>query len=325
MNKQTNNLDEKELLKRVEDLIDGKISNQKFTNSFLGFCSRLFSVRPKTDADFQLSLKRELLKKHPVYFEKEVESRSSNKIQNSIITIKEFMTMEKNKCFALIGIPAILVIAVAIIFTSVINPGIQTAKAMEVMANDPQVRSVIEEYNLKVQEVVIKGDTAYIILDNVDRSNVIVTVDLNNGTVGRIVKEMNGDRTKAEAFEEKAAAMGISIEEFKKQLRERYEAKAESMGMTVEEFKNYLIEQKKAGAEAFEKKAEANGMTVKEFKLYLTEQYEVKAESMGMTIEEFQIYLKEQKKADYEEFKTKAEEMGMTEAEYKEYLGNQKK
>ena len=324
MNKQNNNLDEKKLLKRVEDLIDGKTNNQKLTNSFLGFCSRLFSVRPKTDEDFQLSLRRELLKKHSAYFEKEVGSHSDNKIQNLIITIKEFMTMKKTKRFASIGIPATLVIAVVMIFTSVINPAIQTAKAMEIVANDPQVRSVIEEYNFNVQEVVIKNDTAYIILDTVDSSSVIVTVDLNNGTVGKIVKE-NGDGTKVEAFEEKAAAMGLTVEELKADMIEQYEVKAESIGMTVEEFKNYLIEQKKVESEAFEKKAGANGMTVKEFKLYLIKQYEAKADSMGMTIEEFQIYLKEQKKTDYEEFKLKAEEMGMTEAEYKTYLENQKR
>jgi len=327
MNKQINNLDEKELLKRVEELIDGKINNQKITNSFLEFCSHLFSIRPKTNADFQLSLKRELLKKHPIYFEKKVGPRSHNKIQNLIITIKEFITMKKTKRFALIGVPVTLVIALAIIFISVINPGIQTAKAMEIIANDTQVRFVIEEYNLKVQEVVMKGDTAYIILDNVDRSNVIVTVDMNNGTVGRIVKEIkeNGDKTKTKEFEKKAAAMGMTIEEFKTHLRERYEAKAESMGMTVKGFKKYLIDQEKSEHEAFEKKAASNGMTVREYKIYLREGYEAKVESMGMTIEEFKIYLGEQKKEWYEAFKVEAEVMGMTEAGYKEYLGSQKK
>jgi len=325
MNKQTNNLDEKELLKRIEDLIDGKTSNQKFTSSFLGFCSRLFSVRPKTDADFQLSLKRELLKKHPAHFEKEVESRSDNKIQSSIITIKEFMTMKKTKRFALIGIPATLVIAFAVIFTLVINPAMQTARAMEIVASDPQVRSVIEDYNLDIQEVITKGNVAYIILNTVDNSTHIMTVDLDSDTVGEIVKENDKNSNKSESFEQKAAAIGMSVEEFKSYLQEQYEAKAESKDMSVEEFKGHLIEQKKAEAKNFEEKAEANGMTVEEYKTYLREQYEAKAESKGMSVEEFKKYLEDQKKESYENFKAEAEEKGMTEAEYKAYLESQKR
>lgn len=326
MNKQTNNIDEKELLKRIEDLIDNKTSNQKFADSFLGFCSRLFSVRPKTDVSFRLSLKRGLLKKHPAYFEKEVESRNDDRNYNLTIRkiiMEKLNTMNKIKRFALVGVPA-LVIVFAFLFTTVISPQIQTAKAMEVMASDPQVRAVIEEYNLEVQEVIIKGDTAYIILDNVDRSNVIVTVDLNNGTVGKVVKK-NGDGTKVEAFEEKAAAMGLTVEELKASMIEQYEAKAESIGMTVEEFKEYLINQKKSGDKAFEEKAEASGMTLKEYKDYLVEQYNQKAEAMGMTVGEFKNWLAEQKKAQYEDLEAEAEAKEMTIEEYKAYLGSQKK
>ncbi|MBW1914310.1 MAG: hypothetical protein JRI86_05160 [Deltaproteobacteria bacterium] len=325
MNKQTNNLDEKELLKTVEDLIDGKTSNQKFINSFLGFCSRLFSVRPKTDEPFQLSLKRELLKKHPAYFKKEVDSRKKNKIQNLVVNIKEVISMKKTK-LALIGVPATLVIALTIIFTSVISPVSQTARAMEIIANDPQIREVIERYNLDVQKVITKGNTAYIILNTVDNVTHIMKMDLKNGTVEEIVKEQSEKNiAKYEAFEQKAAAMGMTVEEFKSYLQEQYETKAESMGMSTEEFKKYLKNQKKTEAEAFEQKAAAMGMTVEEFKSYLQEQYETKAESMGMSTEEFKKYLENQKKEYYENFKAEAEAKGMTEEEYKEYLGNQKK
>jgi len=325
MNKQNNNLNEKELLKKVEDLIDGKTINQKITNSFLGFCSHLFSIRPKTNADFQLSLKRELLKKHSIYFEKEVGSRSRNKIQNLIITIKEFITMKKTR-LALIGVPATLVIALAFIFTSVISPISQTARAMDIMANDPQVREVIEQYNLDVQEVITKGNTAYIVLNTVDDATHIMGLDLENGTVEEIVKEQRKkDVEKVETFEQKATAMGMSVEEFKLYLQDQYEDKAESKGMSVEEFKKCLEDEKKAEAGAFKQKATANGMTVREYKIYLMEEYKAKAESKGVTIEEFKIYLGEQKKEWHEAFKAEAEAMGMTEAEYKEYLGSQKR
>jgi len=236
MNKQTNNLDEKELLKRVEDLIDGKTNNQKFTDSFLGFCSRLFSIRPKTDEAFQLSLKRELLKKHPAYFEKEVGSRQNNKIQNLVINIKELTSTIKKIKLVLIGVP---VIALAIIFTSVISPALQTVSAIEIIANDPQVREVIEQYNLDIQEIITKGNTAYIILNTVEDVTYIMKVDLENGTVEEIVKEQSEkDITEAKAFEQKAATKGMSVEEFKLSLQEQYEAKAESVGMSIEELRS---------------------------------------------------------------------------------------
>jgi hypothetical protein len=115
MNKQNNNLEEKELLKKVEDLIDNKNSNQKFNNSFLGFCSRLFSVKPKTNVDFSLSLKRELLKKHSAYIEKKVESRSKiNKLETlkyKILNIKNLITMKKS---IIIGMPVLVLAIVAI-------------------------------------------------------------------------------------------------------------------------------------------------------------------------------------------------------------------
>jgi len=272
MNKQNNNLDEKELLKKVEDLIDGKTINQKITNSFLGFCSRLFSVRPKTDDAFQLSLKRELLKKHPAYFEKKVDFRQNNKIKNSLIIIKEYISMKKTK-LALIGVPATLVIALAIIFTSVISPTLQTVRAMDIVANDPQVREVIEQYNLDVQEVITKGNTAYIVLNTVDDATYIMGVDLESSKVKEIVKEKGEkDIKKTEALEQKAVAIGMSLEEFKSYLKEQYEAKAESKGMSVEEFKNDLENQKKEYYRNFNAEAEAKGMTEEEYKEYLGNQ-----------------------------------------------------
>jgi hypothetical protein len=106
MNKKFNNLKDEELLKKVEELIDGKIDRQRFADSFLGFCSRLIGVKPKPDADFQLSLKRSLLEK---YHEREVESRDSLVLK--IINIRRFITMKNVKWF----VPAGAVVAIALL------------------------------------------------------------------------------------------------------------------------------------------------------------------------------------------------------------------
>jgi len=127
MNKQNNNLNSRELLKKVEDLIDNKKSNQKFTDSFLGFCSRLFSVRPKTSTDFRLSLKRELLKKHQtsLNFEQEVESRNISKLKTlkyKLLNIKNLITMNKKPI--LIGMPALVLAIVSLMVLQPFGPSI---------------------------------------------------------------------------------------------------------------------------------------------------------------------------------------------------------
>jgi len=304
MNKQSKNLGEEELLKRVGDLIDGKTNNQKFTDSFLRFCSRLFSVRPKTGADFQLSLKQELLKKHPAYFEKEVEFR-----------MEKLNTMNRIKRFALVGVPA-LVIALIFVLAMGITPQKQIANAMEVMANDPQVRSVIEEYNLEVQEVETRDNIAYIFLNQQDSLEVTITVNLEDGTIGKIVTG-EYDTTKKSMTKKSMDKEGV--EKYNKGI----EAKAEIKDMTVEEFKKHLIEQRKAKRGMFKARAEACGKTSREFKAGLIEQYKVKAEARGMTLNEFRMHLAEQKKAKYEAFEAKAEANGMTVDEYRKHLGEQ--
>jgi len=108
MNKQFNNLKDEEFLKKVEKLIDGKNDRQRFTDSLLGFCSRLIGVKPKPDANFQLSLRRGLLEK---YYEKEVESRDN--LAPKLISVRRFITMRNIKWFVSAG--AVAVIALLII------------------------------------------------------------------------------------------------------------------------------------------------------------------------------------------------------------------
>ena len=55
---------DKELLNKVEDLIDGKNEHLKFTSSFLGFCAHFLSIKPKANKDFEQSLRERLLERH---------------------------------------------------------------------------------------------------------------------------------------------------------------------------------------------------------------------------------------------------------------------
>ena len=303
MNKPEDFLEENELLKRVEDLIDKKDANQKYTNSFLGFCSRLLSIRPKAEGDFQISLQQELLKKHPIHLEKKAETGKTGRSSKFNKMIGEFITRKNVKRFTFAAVPT-LVILLAFAFTMIITPQLQEARAMEVVANDPQVRAVIEEYNLEVQEVKVKGNIAYIFLDQEDlQLQVTIAVDLDNGTVGKIVK-MDGKTYKTEnigksnpEFETKAEAKKMTAAEYKAYLSEQFEVKAEAMRMTVEEYKTHLAQQKKAKHESFKAEAQAKGMTVEKYKVYLVEQYEAKAEAKGMTVEQFKKYLLEQIKS----------------------------
>jgi hypothetical protein len=322
MNKQINNLNKKELLKGVENLIDSKKANQKLTNSFFGFCSRLFSVRPKVDVDFQSSLKRELLKKHSANFEREVESRDEEINERLFTTIKEFITMKKNKRFAFISTPIAIVVAFAIIFTLVINPGIQAANAMEIIAQDPEVRSVIEEYNLSVQEVEVKDNIAYIILDSIEEPNYIITVDLLTKKVGKIVEGDDGDKDNFQyaTVERKLKSKGMTAEQFRIHIRDKYEIKAKSKGMTTEEFKKHLVEQKKEGVKVFKQTAEISGKTPKEYKGDLIGQYQLKADNLGMNVEEFKKSLEKRRKSFYNDFGDEIKSKETVEFESGEFL-----
>jgi len=114
MNKRFNNLKDEDLLKKIEKLIDGKNDRQRFADSLLGFCSRLIGVKPKSDADFQLSLKRGLLQK---YYEREVESRDNLFLK--LKTIRRFITKRNIKRFAL-GTATFALIALMAV--TIINP-----------------------------------------------------------------------------------------------------------------------------------------------------------------------------------------------------------
>ena len=155
-----NNLKDEELLKKVEELIDAKNNRQRFADSVLGFCSRLIGVKPKPGVDFQLSLKRELLKKHPAYIEKEVESRDNLVLK--LTTIRRFITMKNIKRFGLVGVPALAII-LALVFT-VVNPKLQMARAMEIAKNDPQIQQLIEDYGVEIKQVKLQDGKAFVLL-----------------------------------------------------------------------------------------------------------------------------------------------------------------
>jgi hypothetical protein len=114
MNKRFNNLKDEDLLKKIEKLIDGKNDRQRFADSLLGFCSRLIGVKPKPDADFQLSLKRGLLQN---YYERKVESRDNLFLK--LTNIRRFITKRNIKRFAL-GTATFAVIALMAV--TIINP-----------------------------------------------------------------------------------------------------------------------------------------------------------------------------------------------------------
>jgi len=124
MNKKNNNLNEKELLEKVEYLIDNKDGNQKFTNSFLGFCSCLFSVKPKANTNFKLSLKQELLKTHSSQLKKGVESCANKQksIKNKFLTINNLIIM--NKKSILISIPTLVLAIIAIVVFQPFGPSV---------------------------------------------------------------------------------------------------------------------------------------------------------------------------------------------------------
>ncbi len=99
--------------------------------------------------------------------------------------------MKNIKRFALWGIPT-LVITLVLIYI-IITPRLQIANAMKIIENDPQVNEVIEKFGLEVQEVDVQDNMAYIILDQKSKdSQVIITVDITAGTVGKIVTK-NGE------------------------------------------------------------------------------------------------------------------------------------
>jgi hypothetical protein len=118
MNKQQNNhLKDEEILKRVEELIDGKNNHLRFTDSLLGFCARLFSVRPKADIAFEQSLKQRLLQR---YQESKVDPREANNWILKLITLKEVITMKNIRRSFLVGVPTLAL--VVLLAVTIINP-----------------------------------------------------------------------------------------------------------------------------------------------------------------------------------------------------------
>jgi len=279
MNKRNENLDEKELLNRIESLIDSENESQEYKDSFLGFCSRLFNIRPKADESFQSTLKQELLNKHAVQIEKRIEPRRNMRdyyhaIVNAIMPKTTGMrTMKVRIAYAAI---VSLVLVLALVFT-IAMPSSQgrEAYALEIMANDPLWRTVLQEYDIRVQEVEVENGIAYVFLEKDSETEIIVSVDLQQGIMGKIVIE-TGDLVYE--YDKMHELFDDAFE-----LRNKWEIK----DMTLEELKEYLIHQKDSLNRLFEGKAEANGMTPEKLKVYLIEKFEAKAETEGMTIDEY--------------------------------------
>ncbi len=175
---------ERKLLQKIEALIEGD-DRQKNTSSFLGFCSRLLGVKPKINEDFQSSLRQELFEKHSLNINrKEVDSRD---MQESplLYNFLDQLIMKNFKKVAFAGVPALALLF--LVFTMVFTPNTQIANAMKIMENDPQVSSIIEQFNLEAQDVEIKGNMVYISLGKDDSSEFTVIVNLDRGIVAKMV------------------------------------------------------------------------------------------------------------------------------------------
>lgn len=314
MEKQSGSSREKELLRSLEELVDSKDSDQIYANSFLGFCSRLLSIRPKADTDFRLSLQQDLLKKHPAYLEKKVNAPLLNKfnmLKNMMRGLSameggELPTKTRVKRFAFGSVPALAIVLALII--AIGNSRVDIARAMEILESDPQISAVIERYDLKVQHVEMRSNLGYIFLDSdpgIDDVEVTIIVDLNRETVWKIVAQESKIMSKDEI-----TGYLDGKEAYWAKKKKEFAAEAERLGMTSEEYMTHL---KKEGAAKFEEKAAARGMTPGEYKTYLADEkaakveaylaeFAAKAESMGMTVEEYKAYLTEIKEAKKTKF-----------------------
>lgn len=307
MKRTSSNIDEKEMLKRLEGLIDSKDSRRRYSNSFLGFCARLLSIKPKEAAGFRSSLEQVLLEKHAAYVEKKADAAVTSKLgmltarlhDLAVSANRVLLNMKPVKRAAFGSVP-VLAIALALII-AVANPRVDIARAMEIMENDPQISSVIEAYNLKVQRIEMRDHLGYIFLDidpDIDDVEVTIIVDLNRETVWKIVAREGAILSKDEItgyLDGKKA--------YWEEKKREFAAEAKRIGMTLEEYEAHIYEQKVA---EFEAKAESMGMTPDEYKAYLAEK----------AISKVELYLK----MDEGTFAAEAENMGMTPDEYKAYL-----
>ncbi len=305
---------EKELLKSLEDLVDGRDTGQKETGSFLAFCARLLSVKPKADPDFKLSLEQDLLEKHQAHLVRGGNSSVDNALNvlgrglhGWVAAAKEALfTPKPLKRLAFGGVP-VLVIVLAVII-AVGNPRVDIARAVEIMERDPHISALIETYGLSVGHVKMWGNLGYILLDrdpDFEDLEVTIIVDLERKLVWKIVaqegrvlskREITGyldDREAHWADKKKALA-----------------AEAERQGMT---FLEYITHLKKEGAAKLEEKAAAKGMTPEEYKAQLADEkaakveayvaaFAEKSERMGMTPEEYKAYLVEKKAGKVESY-----------------------
>lgn len=309
MKKHSHTSEEKELLKSLGDMIGSQDTDKGYSGSFLNFCARMLSVRPEANADFKLSLEQDLLKRHPAYLVKEADASMNsafnvlgNKLRGLAAKVKrEFLTMIPLKRLAFGGVPALAIILALII--AIGNPRVDTARAIEILENDPHISAVIEAYGLRVRHVKMWGNLGYILLDRdpyFEDVEATIIVDLERKTVWKIVAQEGRLLSKSEV-----TGYLDDREAYWADKKRELAAEGERQGMT---FLEYITHLKKEGAAKSEKKAAAKGMTPEEYKTHLADEkaarveayiaeFTAKAESMGMTADEYKAYLAE-KKAD---------------------------
>ena len=307
MEKQLEDAGEEELLKSLERLVESQAAGKEDPGSFLGFCARLLSVKPKADAGFKLALKRDLLVRHPAHLEEKADAASADgfgaigrRWRGCVVTlIRKVLGINPIKRLAFGSVPVVAIVLAVII--AIGDPRVDTARAVEIMENDSQINAAIEAYGLRVRHVRTWKGLGYILLDrdpDFEDFEVTIVVDLERKTVWKIVAQEGQVLSKSEItgyLDDREAYWASKKRELA--------AEAEVQGMT---FLEYITRLKKEGAAKFEEQAAAKGMTAEEYKIYLADEkaagveahiaeFAAKAESMGMTAEEYKVYLVREK------------------------------
>ncbi len=355
MEKQRGNAGEKELLKSLEGLVENQDTGKRYAGSFLDFCARLLSIRPKADVEFKLSLEQDLLEKHPAYLAEEADSRlnsppivSGKKLRGWAARLSGILLNGNPLKRLAFGSVPVLAIVLALII-AIGNPRVDIARAVEILESDPQISAVIETYGLRVRHVKMWGNLGFILLDRdpyFEDVEVTIVVDLKQETVWKIVADEGGVLSKSEVtgyldtkeanwakqksvWVAEAERQGMSFLEYithlKKEGAVEFGKRAAAKGMTPDEYRDDLADEKAAEAEAylaaFAAKAESLGMTPGELKLLKKSvaAFEEKAAAQGMTPDEYMDDL-----ADEAAFAAKAESLDMTPGELRLLLAEEK-
>ncbi|MCL0075408.1 hypothetical protein M1O17_00785 [Dehalococcoidia bacterium] len=150
---------DKELLKRAEDLIDGKNEHLKFTSSFLGFCAHLLSIQPKANKGFEQCLRERLLERHKESIaaaSSQTERARRVNLHQAADRLKTLMygavEILKVKVFrqpawkmATIGVLAVVLIIGAILGPPAVAEFFSMRRRQEIVRNCPQVQAFFAE------------------------------------------------------------------------------------------------------------------------------------------------------------------------------------